>query len=342
MKLNRVSTVCWGAGWDSTAMLIEMQRRGIRPDLITFADVGAEKPGTYEFIPVFQEWLRDHDFPEATICTYEPLAATTTRYRAAVLDVADRLGIQLSEQQVARLSRIYGNLVANETLPGIAFGMKSCSIKWKVEAQEPPRLMAAPLLAAWHAGERVSKLIGFDATEDHRTFGDGKGMQIGTAAGVPKYGDRYDVAYPLREWGLDRAACGRIITAAGLPLPPKSACFFCPAMKDLEILQLQKSDPQLYALAIEMQRLYREGRHFRGDGQWSVKAKHRVTGDAYETTVAANSAAEVRAIVRATLKDVSPFQWSINASPAVVGLGRNKTWPDLAPKQQKQFAFSAA
>lgn len=26
---------------------------------------------------------------------------------------------------------LYGNCVANETLPSLAFGMKSCSIKWK-------------------------------------------------------------------------------------------------------------------------------------------------------------------------------------------------------------------
>lgn len=118
-------------------MLIEMVRRGIRPAIITFADVGAEKPGTYDFIPVFTQYLRDHDFPEPTICAYEPQELTTARYREAVLAVAKRLGFVLTVQQVVRLSRIYGNMVANETLPGIAFGMKSCSIKWKVEAQEP-------------------------------------------------------------------------------------------------------------------------------------------------------------------------------------------------------------
>jgi hypothetical protein len=135
--MNQTITVCWGAGWDSTAMLIEMHRRGIRPDLITFADVGAEKQGTYDFIPLFQDWLRDHDFPQATICEYKPKDATTERYKAGVLEVAGRLGIKLTDIQLTRLSRIYGNMVANETLPGIAFGMKSCSIKWKVEAQEP-------------------------------------------------------------------------------------------------------------------------------------------------------------------------------------------------------------
>ena len=35
--------VAYGLGVDSTAMLIGLAQRGIRPDLILFADVGGEK-----------------------------------------------------------------------------------------------------------------------------------------------------------------------------------------------------------------------------------------------------------------------------------------------------------
>ena len=45
---NSGVVVCYGGGVDSTAMLIAMRDQGIRPDLITFADTGAEKPETYE------------------------------------------------------------------------------------------------------------------------------------------------------------------------------------------------------------------------------------------------------------------------------------------------------
>ena len=128
--------VCWGAGWDSTAMLIEMERRGIRPDIITFADVGGEKPKTYEFIPVFTEWLIDHDFPEPIICRYTPLEKTNARYLQATRETMDRIGVNLNEPRLIQLAGLYGNMVANDTLPGIAFGPKSCSIKWKLEAQE--------------------------------------------------------------------------------------------------------------------------------------------------------------------------------------------------------------
>lgn len=45
---GRPVAVCFGAGVDSTAMLVLLWLCGIRPTLITFADVGggAEKPET--------------------------------------------------------------------------------------------------------------------------------------------------------------------------------------------------------------------------------------------------------------------------------------------------------
>ncbi len=139
---------CWGAGWDSTAGIIEDVRRGRQIDLITFAHHGGEKRrpdpelgeqvGTYEFIPIFTEWLRDHGYPEPTICQYRPLPATRERYAAAAREVVERLDLtSISEEHIECLAGIYGNMVANFTMPSIAFGGKSCSVKWKIEAQEP-------------------------------------------------------------------------------------------------------------------------------------------------------------------------------------------------------------
>jgi hypothetical protein len=191
------------------------------------------------------------------------------------------------------------------------------------------------LLRCWEQGQRVHKLIGFDATEDHRTFADGKGMNVAPRPGVPPYGDRYVMRYPLREWGFDRAACGRIITGAGLPLPPKSACFFCPAMKQIEIELLRTSDPVLYMLALEMERLYRSGPHFRGDDIWTVKAVHKVTKEKAELEVNATSADEARRIFRKRFKDTAqPYSWNLSPSPAVPGLGRSFAWserPSIVP-----------
>jgi hypothetical protein len=49
---------------------------------------------------------------------------------------------------------------------------------------------------------------------------------------------RYAETHPLIEWDMGRDECLDTIRAAGLPLPGKSACFFCPNSKAHEILSL--------------------------------------------------------------------------------------------------------
>jgi hypothetical protein len=144
---------------------------------------------------------------------------------------------------------------------------------------------------------------------------------------LPSYHERYTFRYPLREWGLDRAACGRIITAAGLPLPPKSACFFCPSMKPAEIDTLADDHPDYFRLALEMERLYRGGKHFRGDGLYTVRAKHKVTGEKHEVTFKGVSEADARDQFRRAYDDTAkPYRYAVSVSQSVVGLGRHHTW----------------
>ena len=64
---------------------------------------------------------------------------------------------------------------------------------------------------------------------------------------------KYRKEYPLMEWGWSRSDCIKAIRDAGLPLPGKSSCFFCPSMKRWEIRTLYHRYPDLLrrALAIE-------------------------------------------------------------------------------------------
>ena len=146
---NSGVVVCYGAGVDSTAMLIAMRDQGIRPDLITFADTGAEKPETYEQVQKMNAWLKAQGFPTVTTCAKKTLE--TTAY--------NDLG---------------GNCSDNETLPSLAFGMKSCSIKWKQGPQDqflkgvtkgPNKREPHPIwIASQAAGVKLVKLIGYDSS----------------------------------------------------------------------------------------------------------------------------------------------------------------------------------
>src|SRR3546814_12024942 len=61
--------------------------------------------------------------------------------------------------------------------------------------------------------------------------------------------DLFECRYPLREWGWDRAACIARIEAAQLPVPPKSSCFICGAMKRDEFRPLPSCCLRLTSLA---------------------------------------------------------------------------------------------
>lgn len=70
------------------------------------------------------------------------------------------------------------------------------------------------------------------------------------------------VVYPLLELGLRRTDCQRIIRKAGLPIPPKSACWFCPMKRPTEWHELRRNQPELFvkACALEDQLVERRRR----------------------------------------------------------------------------------
>jgi hypothetical protein len=66
--------------------------------------------------------------------------------------------------------------------------------------------------------------------------------------------------YPLYELGLSRADCQQVIRAAGLPVPPRSACFFCPFHTAEEWRKLARQEPELFERACQLE----EEMHARG------------------------------------------------------------------------------
>ena len=205
--------VSYGAGTNSTAMLVEMVKRGIRPDVITFADTGGERPTTYEYCSMFSDWLVSKNFPQIEI-----------------VRKVRRNGDVITLEQ---------DLLEQGNLPSIAYGFKTCSQKYKIEPQD--KFMNSNEIAknTWENGGKVTKYIGYDADEERR---------------AKDYEDKkYDFKYPLIEWGMGRDECVQSIIDAGLTLPGKSACFFCPSSKPKEIRQLKHKFPDLLKRAIAME-----------------------------------------------------------------------------------------
>lgn len=243
-----VLVVSYGAGVDSTAMLIGLYHRNMRPDLILFADTGAEKPGTYLQVLRMQAWLEDKGWPPIHLVRYVP--------------------------PIAPYADLEGNCLANETLPSLAFGRKSCSMKWKVAPQHA-------FLRRWLNGRPFYHAIGYDygaADRKRRASQDRKvqwaiGLDSGRAdrkRALNRAGSTYAGGkglpgetfwYPLQEWGWTREQCVREIQRAGMVVPPKSSCFFCPAMKPAEIEALRDEHPDLFARALTIEQIAQTGHH---------------------------------------------------------------------------------
>lgn len=190
------TVVSYGAGTNSTAMLIGLHERGALPDLILFADTGGERPETYEHLTVVNEWCESIGFPQ--IVTVKSPNVT-----------------------------IEEDCFTRKTLPAIAFGFKTCSLRWKKEPQDK---------YLRNSGMKDAiRLIGIDMDEHHRVR------------------EFPNTRYPLIEWGWGRDECIEAIDRAGLPQPGKSSCFFCPSMKVNEILELKRKHPDLLQRALAME-----------------------------------------------------------------------------------------
>jgi hypothetical protein len=71
----------------------------------------------------------------------------------------------------------------------------------------------------------------------------------------------YEVpAYPLLDLRLDRQDCIKLIERAGLPVPPKSACFFCPFHRPQTWAEQRRDEPELFAKAVYLERTLNERR----------------------------------------------------------------------------------
>jgi len=209
--------VNFGGGVNSTALLVGYHERGIRPDAILFADTGDEKPETYEHLLAAQSWLERVRFPSLQVIRR---VITRGRNFGGHVDTLEK------------------ECYANRTLPSRVFGRKGgCSGKWKRQPVD------GYVKRRWRqhikAGGRIRRALGIDFGEFHRA----KFQPTGA----------FDWEYPLIDWRWARAECVEAIERAGLRVPTKSACFYCPATTKLQMVALMQSHPELHERALKME-----------------------------------------------------------------------------------------
>ena len=163
---------------------------------------GPSCPTTYAYLPVINEFLRSHGFPEVTVVTKN-----------------------------SKYAGLYENCLGNETLPSLAFGKKGCSLKWKVDPMNAWMNKWAPAKGCWKAGFKVIKAIGYDGgARDKQRFCQSAESEAKRAA-AGKGDKKYTYWYPLIEWGIDREACVATIEACRPQGSHQKRLFLLPSQK---------------------------------------------------------------------------------------------------------------
>jgi hypothetical protein len=160
--------VAYGAGVDSTAMLIGLRDRRVPIELILFADTGSEKPETAAYLRIIQAWLATNAMHPVTVIKRDsPRAGDTS---------------------------LHEECLRKRVLPSLAYGGHSCSLKWKVDPQwKYTRHYFGwdSRSQSWPHGKFVTKLIGYDAGPvDARRIRNatGKWRDEGTLRGCDPWG----------------------------------------------------------------------------------------------------------------------------------------------------------
>lgn len=130
---------------------------------------------------------------------------------------------------------LHDNCLRTAKFPSKAYGYAGCTDKWKVQPMEKWRKQ--------RGFDRGAFAVGYDAGENRR---------ITSAC---KRGDNLDMIawYPLVAWNIDRAGCDAICRAVGITVG-KSSCFMCPNMRKQEWRELRADHPDLFEIAVEIDR----------------------------------------------------------------------------------------
>lgn len=211
-----IQAASYGAGVQSTAMLVLAAQGKIAPRLFIFANVGdrAENPETLAYMGKFA-------VPFARECGIELIQRRWVDRSGRERDLYDDL------MSASRTIDIPVRLASG------AFGNRKCTERYKID-------VVARYLRKRGAtvDDPATLAIGISTDEFHRA-------RVGVDKGHPWI----TRSNPLLDLGLSRADCIRAVTDAGLPQPPKSSCYFCPFQTAEQWRTRRRRQPELFAKA---------------------------------------------------------------------------------------------
>lgn len=231
-------TISYGGGVQSTAMIVLALQGKIDADVALFANVGddSEHPASLSYVrDVMQPWAAERGFPVHELHRVRRDGASETLWQRLMRPESRSLPIPVR--------------MANG-----APGTRNCTHDFKVR-------VVGKWLKANGATADSPAIVNIGISTDEIT-------RVGNKRAMP-----YEQpAYPLIDLGYDRQDCKDIIAAAGLPVPPKSSCFFCPFHRPLMWSEMRRDEPELFQKSVELERVLNERRAKLGkDSVWLTR-----------------------------------------------------------------------
>lgn len=233
-----IRTVSYGGGVQSTALLVLAAERRIDYPLFLFSNVGddSEHPATLVYVrDVAMPYAERHGIELAEL-RKRPKGSERTLLQKLMDPDGRSIGIPVRMATGAPAAR-------------------HCTADYKIR-----RVAAELKRRGSSADDPATVALGISLDEYQR---------MRTESGVPW--ER--LAYPLIDLRLTRADCIALIERAGLPIPPKSSCFFCP-FHSLDVWRKQRRDePELFEKSVALERRINEKRAALGkDAVWLTDA----------------------------------------------------------------------
>lgn len=235
---SELRTISYGGGVQSTAMIVLAIQGQINADVGLFANVGddSEHPATLTYVrDEMIPWAAERGFPVHELARVKRDGTTETLMGRLTKPGSRSLPIPVRMDNGAP-------------------GTRSCTADFKIA-------VIGKWLKANGATAETPAIVNIGISTDEI-------QRVGNKKVMP-----YEQpAYPLIDLGYSRGDCRRIIADAGLPVPGKSACFFCPFHRPQTWREMARDEPDLFERSAQLEDLLNERRDTLGkDHVWLTR-----------------------------------------------------------------------
>lgn len=213
-------TFSYGGGVQSTACLVLTAQGKLDFPIYLFCNVGddSEHPATLRYVEEYAKpYAAAHGIELHELRHIRKDGTEETLYRKLTRDGSRSTGIPIYLEGSG------------------APGRRSCTSEFKIRR-----------MAVWQRRHGATK-------SDPAVTGLGISIDEFQRARTDSGIDTQTLTYPLIDLRLSRQDCVNIIERAGLPVPPKSSCWFCPFHRISAWQKLKRETPELFDRAVALE-----------------------------------------------------------------------------------------